>query len=409
MLGRVRSFSRVCGSVNTLGLGQRTRLFSTESPSGGVMDLYIWGAKLKAEPFAADISTPRLLPAVDESGWKQMSLGLHHGAFLTGNGDVYTFGTGSYGELGRGDSRTNKTPQNLAKVVDLPPIAQVECGEYHTIALSRDGEVFTWGWEGKVGTMSALGHPKPRTLCPLPRLVEALKHTKIAMISAGKSHCHALTVDGLAYAWGLGENCMLGSGMDSSSHLLPFIMRPLENERIVKIASGGAHSAALNDRGQLWTWGRDDGGQLGVGSGVAMDVYKSQHPTVIEMEKKIIDFSCGTKHTDIITESHNLWLTGRSVYHTPHEIMGHEGLFLNVHVTAVAGGYNFTAIVDNEGYLYTMGCCNSMMCQECVGHSRKKGRSGASPQIHDSFGPDGMHAVQVFTGEKQIGVLVAKQ
>ena len=78
-------------------------------------------------------------------------------------------------------------------------IVDVHCGESHTVALSRDGDVYTWGG-GSMGQLG-LGDSLRQSL---PIKVSNLE-TKIVQISCGKRHSAALSQDGILYTWGSNE------------------------------------------------------------------------------------------------------------------------------------------------------------------------------------------------------------
>ncbi|KAG8586246.1 hypothetical protein GDO81_005312 [Engystomops pustulosus] len=73
----------------------------------------------------------------------QVSCGFHHSVVLMENGDVYTFGYGQHGQLGHGDVSCRGCP---TLVQALPgPSTQVAAGSNHTAVLLMDGQVFTFG------------------------------------------------------------------------------------------------------------------------------------------------------------------------------------------------------------------------------------------------------------------------
>ncbi|XP_060681898.1 E3 ubiquitin-protein ligase MYCBP2 isoform X7 [Hemiscyllium ocellatum] len=73
----------------------------------------------------------------------QVSCGFHHSVILMENGDVYTFGYGQHGQLGHGDVNSRGAP---TLVQALPaPCTQVTAGSNHTALLLADGQVFTFG------------------------------------------------------------------------------------------------------------------------------------------------------------------------------------------------------------------------------------------------------------------------
>ncbi|XP_029113894.1 E3 ubiquitin-protein ligase MYCBP2 isoform X4 [Scleropages formosus] len=73
----------------------------------------------------------------------QVSCGFHHSVVLMENGDIYTFGYGQHGQLGHGDVNSRGSP---TLVQALPgPSVQVTAGSNHTAVLLMDGQVFTFG------------------------------------------------------------------------------------------------------------------------------------------------------------------------------------------------------------------------------------------------------------------------
>ncbi|XP_043360573.1 E3 ubiquitin-protein ligase MYCBP2 isoform X23 [Dermochelys coriacea] len=73
----------------------------------------------------------------------QVSCGFHHSVVLMENGDVYTFGYGQHGQLGHGDVNSRGCP-TLVQALPGPSI-QVTAGSNHTAILLMDGQVFTFG------------------------------------------------------------------------------------------------------------------------------------------------------------------------------------------------------------------------------------------------------------------------
>jgi len=85
---------------------------------------------------------------------KKLYVGLKHSAALTSEGDLYTYGLGNWGVLGQGNEE-NSGHQD-PKLVDWfkdreVRIKDVALGEAHSLALSEDGDLFSWGYGGKAG------------------------------------------------------------------------------------------------------------------------------------------------------------------------------------------------------------------------------------------------------------------
>ena len=92
----------------------------------------------------------------------------------------------------------------------------VSAGRDYSLAIA-DSAVFTWG-EGRHG---CLGHGEDLSNQLLPKKVEALADQRVVAVSAGTDHSLALTADGPVFTWGKGEHGCLGHGEDLSNQLLP--------------------------------------------------------------------------------------------------------------------------------------------------------------------------------------------
>jgi alpha-tubulin suppressor-like RCC1 family protein len=133
-----------------------------------------------------------------------------HTAVVTEGGGVYTFGKGSYGQLGHGDEENQLAPRRVpAAGFNGERVVMVAAGGAHTVALSEAGHVFTWGF----GEFGQLGHDD-RGDQLAPRQVEAGRFggEKVVFVAAGDDHTVAVTAGGRLYTWGDGEYGQLGHG-----------------------------------------------------------------------------------------------------------------------------------------------------------------------------------------------------
>lgn len=80
-----------------------------------------------------------------------MSAGQTHSAVVTGGGELYTWGWGEHGRLGHGDEELRVSPCHVKALAS--DVAFVQCGGRHTVALTRNGSVMSWGWNefGQLG------------------------------------------------------------------------------------------------------------------------------------------------------------------------------------------------------------------------------------------------------------------
>ena len=92
----------------------------------------------------------------------------------------------------------------------------VSAGDTHSLALSADGALWSWGF----GASGRLGHGDEQPQ-PLPKKVEALAGQRVVAVAAGVNHSIATTADDAVFTWGEGETGCLGHGEDRSNQLLP--------------------------------------------------------------------------------------------------------------------------------------------------------------------------------------------
>lgn len=127
-------------------------------------------------------------------------------------GRVYTFGWGDTGQLGHGLGFHPDAPDAYRASVPTPvaalegvDVVQVSAGPTHVAAVDRAGRVYTWG----AGSYGQLGHGDRRPAFK-PRLVKALLGVNITSVTAGTRHTVAVDDAGEAYAWGSNEHGELG-------------------------------------------------------------------------------------------------------------------------------------------------------------------------------------------------------
>lgn len=139
-------------------------------------------------------------------------------------------------------------------------LAQVAFGSKHTCALTHSGQVYTFG-DGSIGQ---LGHGTTTGRVTQPRQVGVLADRAVAQVACGKGHTLALTDKGDVYSWGCGDSGQLGLGRPQPN-FVPRYVSALQGTPVAMIATGAAHAAVLSVYGRVYTWGEGICGQLGLG------------------------------------------------------------------------------------------------------------------------------------------------
>ncbi len=191
----------------------------------------------------------------------QVTCGYQFGAALATNGTVWTWGSGSHGELGNGTTGSSYYP---AQVPGLTNITAISAGWFHILALKADGTVWAWGnnSDGELGD----GTPINRS-----NAVPVLNVSNIVSVSGGDSHSTALAADGTVWKWGLNDLGELGNGT-TNAIANPFPAKILTDKfgngfsNIVMASARDYHNIAVKADGSVWMWGANDQGQCGVGT-----------------------------------------------------------------------------------------------------------------------------------------------
>lgn len=188
-------------------------------------------------------------------GFKKIKSGGHYTAVLTKFGKIFTMGQNCYGQLGLGLG--HHTASLDFQEVGLENIVIIECGLCFTIAVSLTNKVYVWGWNED--RQLGLGDTNNRNL---PCELEFNMISKIMSVSCGASHTMVLLQNAQIYVWGFNAYGQLGLGHND------YIRSPqkLVLKHIVKIKCGANYTFALTTSDEIYVWGRNDYGQLGLGS-----------------------------------------------------------------------------------------------------------------------------------------------
>ena len=212
-------------------------------------------------------------------------------------------GRGGRGGGEKGREGSNKGAFGSAKLTASVRVAiqTCSCGSEHTVVVDGTGAVWTWG----KGSFGALGHGDTISTS-FPRKITTEFPDKIASVAAGAKHTLAITLnDGLLFAWGNGDQGRLGNGLETG-YLVPKRIE-FETSRDLKpgddmcldISAGEAHSGLVTASGKIYTWGVGSHGRLGHNSDMDEHLPRWIHSLNTEF---MIQIACGTFHTLMLTK-----------------------------------------------------------------------------------------------------------
>ncbi|XP_061925741.1 RCC1 and BTB domain-containing protein 1 isoform X2 [Entelurus aequoreus] len=227
-----------------------------------------------------------------------------HILLVTEDGELFAWGHNGYCQLGNGNTNQGVAPVLVSANLLNKKVTQVACGSHHSMALTNTGEVYAWGYNncGQVGSGSTANQPHPRR-------VSSLLQNKIAVsIVCGQTSSMAVVDNGEVFGWGYNGNGQLGLG-NNGNQLTPCQLIGLMGLCVQQIVCGYAHSLALTDEGFVYAWGANTYGQLGTGN-------KSNQLSPIEImadKERIVEVAaCHSTHTSAAkTQTGQVYMWGQ--------------------------------------------------------------------------------------------------
>nr|XP_055209649.1 probable E3 ubiquitin-protein ligase HERC4 isoform X8 [Gorilla gorilla gorilla] len=284
---------------------------------------------------------------------RDVGCGLRHTVFVLDDGTVYTCGCNDLGQLGHEKSR--KKPEQVV-ALDAQNIVAVSCGEAHTLALNDKGQVYAWGLDSD-GQLGLVGSEE---CIRVPRNIKSLSDIQIVQVACGYYHSLALSKASEVFCWGQNKYGQLGLGTDCKKQTSPQLLKSLLGIPFMQVAAGGAHSFVLTLSGAIFGWGRNKFGQLGLN-----DENDRYVPNLLKSlrSQKIVYICCGEDHTAALTKEGGVFTFGAGGYgqlghnSTSHEINPRKVFeLMGSIVTEIACGRQHTsAFVPSSGRIYSFG------------------------------------------------------
>ncbi|XP_043274810.1 E3 ubiquitin-protein ligase HERC2 isoform X2 [Venturia canescens] len=267
------------GGTHALALTQDSKVFSWGEGEDGKL----------GHGNSLSLDKPRLIEALKSKRIRDIACGSGHSAAIASNGELYTWGLGEYGRLGHGDTVTQMKPK-LVKALVGQRVVQVACGskDAQTLALTEEGYVYSWG-DGDFGKLGRGGSGG----CYTPLLIDRLLGLGVVQVECGAQFSLALTKYGEVWTWGKGDYFRLGHGNDQHVRK-PTLVEALRGKKIIHVAVGALHCLAVTDTGQVYAWGDNDHGQQGNGTTIV-----NRKPSLVHglEDAKVNRVACGSSHS----------------------------------------------------------------------------------------------------------------
>lgn len=222
------------------------------------------------------VCQPHPVHTSNELFFRGLACGRFHSAAVTDRGDLYTWGRNFEGQLGHFSPSLSKVqnalvngicawPKFVGVFLSKPRVADVSCGDMFTVVLLESGAIYRFG-ERFTGVTR---QPETKTDGNPHLLIECGNDgAGFVGIACGYAHALAITSSGQLYSWGWNNYGQLGLGRTSTikSSATPMLVQAPEVQW-AKAFAGGNYSAAISIAGELHTWGNSKHGQLAHGPG----------------------------------------------------------------------------------------------------------------------------------------------
>lgn len=367
---------------NSYSTAISVRSFASATSDLSRRQLWRWGAAQTSKMGGPDVpeisEKPQLMKEVH--GVAAIACGSSHSGYVVG-GKLMTYGSNKHGQLGReaAEAEALMPGETHIEASDghCPAVLRLAMGAHHTAAITEGGALWTWGYGGSFWYGAGGLGQGSRNSVGTPQLVQKFVEfgEEIEQVACGAQHTIVLTHQGRIYTTGKGDFGRLGRGdprdeldfeeVEYFSLSNDSVLNPSQATTIIKVDAGQNFTAALSRDGELWVWGRNDYGQLGLGEEAMGDMYSSsRYPRLVRSlpveGQSVADFVCGEHHVVALTTAGALYEWGNRLWLEPHPVTlpsrYEEGL---KGIIKVAAGERCSFALTRDGRLYSWGAKSS--------------------------------------------------
>lgn len=319
-------------------------------------NIYAWGQNANGQLGYGETSDISEVPT-KVSGTNlfiKISAGESHNLAIDPYGFLWGWGSNEFGKLGGAIvlSRIATTPVQVTNTsgVAFKAVA-VAAGTTHSLALQADGTVLFWGdnQQGQFGAYTAGNWDVTRN----PLMISGLSNITAIATSPGAKHSLALDKDKNVWAWGKNDFGQLGLGAAVTSVTLTQVPGL---PKITAIATGNQHSLALDENGNVWGWGHNDGGQIIPNNSSTVLI-----PTQVNGLPKIKAIAAGYKYSIALAEDGTVWGWGSNNYN----VLGFNDMYAKSQgplqitglpsITTIAAGVYHNLAITGAGEVWGWG------------------------------------------------------
>lgn len=265
--------------------------------------------------------------------WCAISVSDNHAMALKTNGTLWVWGEGGQGQLG------------INSVVDRSSPVQLNSSEYSwckitaanqsSLAIRCDGTLWAWG-------ANLLGNNCGVVNSTLSPTSVVGGFTDWCDVSSHDTVAAALRSDGTIWTWGQGAAGALGDNSAAAKYSPVSVVGGFTNW--IAVSAGSVHMIALRSDGTVWSWGCNNGGQLGDGTVIT----RSSPVSIVGGFTDWCTISGGTNMSAAIRTNGELWTWGCARCGA----LGDNTAVNKSSPVSISGGFTDWCAVDMEGYCF---------------------------------------------------------
>lgn len=240
-------------------------------------------------------------------------------------------------------------------------VTKLATGVTHTLLLTSDGKVYAFGANnyGQLGDGTNTNRYTPVAV----NMSDAIFGKVVVDISAGDNHNLALTSDGRVYSWGRNNLGQLGDETSGTTRNVPYLVGGLlSTKNITSISCGSTFSMVITSDGEIFGFGDGSNGKLGDGANTNRNTPSPVDRTGVLANKTSVSVYAGGSHTLVIANDSRVYSwglnsqgqIGDNTMDTRSSPVAIEPSF-NKPVVAVSAGNSHSLVLTSDGQVYSFG------------------------------------------------------
>jgi alpha-tubulin suppressor-like RCC1 family protein len=232
------------------------------------------------------------------TNWLTVVSSPSHTMAIKTDGTLWGWGGNATGQIGDGTVINRSSPVQIGTLTDW---YKISTGGNHTISVKTDGTLWGWGTGGRVGDSTSVSRSSPVQIGTLTTWSDTFSQN---------GNSFAIKTDGTLWGWGSNTRGQRGNGSIDPNGFSP-TTSPIQISSDISwstMSKGGSFSSlAIDTSGNLYSWGQNTNGELGLSNFVSYNVTTATIPGQVGNETSWSQLSLGADHGIATKTTGTLW------------------------------------------------------------------------------------------------------